>query len=154
MTEQGVTHLQDTGLPTETCCLGITSLTFPKQAGLSAVSALMDELILSSWSSLHTELNHNPIKRCRGEQSSYSFGFASQSLHPNPEEMGKRSFPAHFNGQPWASWFVGPQSSNRPELIFVLFLRCQKADRTTECFKAITTHSVHSHFLQQQLSNQ
>lgn len=99
------TLLQDTQLLTETHCLGIKSLTFPKQGCLSDASALMDEVILRCWSSLYTELNHNPIKWCREEQSSYSLGFTSQSLHPNPEEMGKWSFPVRFNGQPWASWF-------------------------------------------------
>lgn len=134
---------------TKTDCLGIASLTFPEQFGLSASSALMDELILSSWSSLHSELNHNPIKWCREEQSFHSFGFASQSLHPNPEEMGKWRFPACYKGQPWASRFVRTTKLRHTQNSFSSVLRCQKAKGTTARFKEITAHCILSHFLQQ-----
>lgn len=54
--------LRDARPLTETRCLGIKSLTFWSQGGLSAASVLMDQLILSCRSSLYNELNRNPQK--------------------------------------------------------------------------------------------
>lgn len=117
----------------------------------------MGEVILSCWSSLYTELNHNPIKWCWEEQSSYSLGFTSQSLHPNPEEMGKLSFQLILMASPGPLGLRGPQSSDILELILFSQFKIPWAwldHSETACFISITTLSIHSHFLQQQLSNQ
>lgn len=98
---------------------------FHNRAVFLVASALMDEVILSCWSSQCTALNHNPIKWCREEQSSYSVGLTSQSLHPNPEEMGKWSFQLLLMAGPGPLGLRGPQSSDILELIL---FTCFRAD--------------------------
>lgn len=113
----------------------------------------MDEVILSCWSSLYTELNHNPIKWCREEQSSYSLGFTSHSLHPNPEEMGKWSFQLLLMAGPGPLGLRGPQSSDLLQLILFSSFKIPLGwldHSNPACFTAITTLCIHCHFLQQQ----
>lgn len=83
----------------------------------------------------HAELNHNPIKWCREEKSPYSLGFTSQSLHPNPEEMGgKWSFQPVLMDGPEPLGLRGPQSSDVLELI--LFIGCFTAAQDNfTCFE-------------------
>ena len=91
---------------------------FLQQGSLSAALASLDKVILDCWSYLYTELHHNPMKWCREEQSSCSLGFTSQSLHPNPKEMGKWSFQLLLMTSPGPLGLRAPQSSDTLELVW------------------------------------
>lgn len=106
--------------------------------------------IFSCRSSVRTEPNHNPMKWCQDEQSSYSPGLESQSLHPNPEEMGKWSFQLTLMARPGALGLRGPQSSDVLQLILLSCFKIAGGWQDHGEPAAITTLCIHSHFLQQQ----
>lgn len=65
-----------------------------------------------------------------------------RGLHPNPEEMGKWSFPALFNGLALGLLVWGDHKALTYWGLFCSGAsRYQQAESTTACFKAITTHS-------------
>lgn len=138
-------------------CLGLKPLTFPEQGSLSASHCINRRGHLHPLSSLDTDLNPNPIKWRQEEQSPYSFGFTSQSLHPKPEEMGKWSFQLILMGSPGPLGLRGPQSSDiHCSSCCSVALRCHETGWTTGSLHvqtAIASLRVMSHFLQWQLFN-
>lgn len=88
-------------------CLGLKPLTLPKQGSPSATIVLIEEVI-SIRCHLPTLIWFPKSHKVTPRRTEPLF-FWIYITEPPPKARGngKMEFPAHFNGQPWASWFEG-----------------------------------------------
>lgn len=107
---------------------GTRTFDLSKQASLSTAIVLIDEVNLIGCHLPTLIWFPNPIKWRQEEQSPYSFGFTSESLHPKPEEMGKWSFQLILMGSPGPLGLKGTTELWRAQQQRMLF-RCSKMPR-------------------------
>lgn len=107
---------------------GARTFDLSKQAPLSTAIVLIDEVNLIGCHLPTLIWFPNPIKWRQEEQSPYSFGFTSESLHPKPEEMGKWSFQLILMGSPGPLGLKGTTELWHAQQRRMLF-RCSKMPR-------------------------
>lgn len=107
---------------------GSQTFDLSKLASLSSAIVLIDEVNLIGCHLPTLIWFPNPIKWRQEEQSPYSFGFTSESLHPKPEEMGKWSFQLILMGSPGPLGLKGTTELWHAQRQRTLF-RCSKMPR-------------------------